>query len=132
MVSPNKWEQLVFLAEEKFGIDNQFSEDFVVSENSRGEKVMGKREAVEFEGPLGKMRLEKITRPRVIDKKVLSRKRIGSGVTVDYIYSDDDPVVELKIYRNRAPQNPVTRSAHNKNREDGEWEEVSPESMGIS
>ncbi|MDA2922956.1 hypothetical protein MYX07_06865, partial [Patescibacteria group bacterium AH-259-L07] len=95
----------------------QFSEDFVVSENSRGEKVMGKREVVEFEGPLGKMRLEKVTRPRVIDKKVLHAKRIGSAVAVDYIYSSDDPVIELTIY---------------KEREDGEWEEVSPESMGIT
>lgn len=116
MVSPSKWEQLVFLAEEKFGIDNQFSKDFVVSENSRGEKVMGKREIVEFSGPLGKMRLEKITRPRVIDKKVLSTKRIGSKVAVDYIYSSEDPVMELKIYKQSG---------------DGEWEEVSPESMGI-
>jgi len=117
MVNPNKWEQLIFLAEENFGIDNQFSEDFVVFENSKGEKVMGKKEIVEFEGPLGKMRLEKTTRPRVIDKKVLSSKRIGSKVAVEYIYSDDEPVVELKIYKKDA---------------DGEWEEVRPESMGIS
>lgn len=116
-MNPNKWEQLIFLAEEKFGIDKQYSQDFVVSESSRGEKVMGKKEIVEFEGPLGKMRLEKTTRPRVIDKKVLSHKRIGSGVAVDYIYSDDEPVVELKIRKESS---------------DGEWEEVSPESMGIT
>lgn len=117
MISPNKWENLVFLAEEKFGIDKRYKEKFEVAETSSGKKIMGEKEIVEFKSPLGRIRLEKVSRPKVIDKKVLHAKRIGSRVAVDFVYSDEEKVVELKIYK----QGP-----------NGAWEEISPETMGIS
>jgi len=116
MISPRKWENLIFLAEEKFGIDKKYKEDFEVSELSSGEKIMGQREIVEFESPLGRIKLEKNSRPKVIDKKVLHTKRIGGRVAVDFVYSDEEKVEELKIYRLK----------------NDEWAEISPEDMGIT
>ena len=98
-MNPSKWENLIFLAEEKFGIDKKYKEDFEVAELSTGEKIMGQRQMIEFEGPLGLIKLEKSSRPKIIDKKVLHTKRIGGRVAIDFVYSDEEKVEELKIYR---------------------------------
>jgi hypothetical protein len=108
-MNPNKWENLIFMAEEKFGLDKKYMEDFEVSELSTGEKIMGQKEIVEFKSPLGRIKLEKTSRPKVIDKKVLHTKRIGGRTAIDFVYSPDERVEELKIY---------------KENKEGEWEEL--------
>lgn len=115
-MNPERWEKIIYQVEEKFGINKRYTEDFEVAQTISGEKIMGKKEIIEFKSPLGQIKLEKISRPRIIDKKVLHSKRIGSQTAVDYLYSDKEEVSQLKIYK----QN------------NGEWEEVSPEMMGIS
>jgi len=60
---------------------------------------MGEVESVEFEAPQGKMKIERIARPKIVDKKVLSTKRIGGKVAIDYVYSDDEKTHEVKLYR---------------------------------
>jgi len=116
-MNPSKWENLIFLAEEKFGIEKKYKEDFEVAELTTGEKIMGQRQIVEFKSSLGWIRLEKSSRPKIIDKKVLHTKRIGGRVAIDFVYSDEEKVEELKIYR----QN-----------EDNQWVEINPEDMGIT
>lgn len=113
-MNPNRWENLIFMAEEKFGIDKQYTEDFEIAELSTGEKIMGQREIVEFKSPLGQIKLEKTSRPKVVDKKVLHTKRIGGRITVDFVYSDKEKIVELKIYKKST---------------NGEWKEISPASL---
>ena len=115
-MNSRKWENLIFTIEEKFGIKKKYNEQFEFAEKHDGEKVMGHKEIVEFEGPLGLMRLEKVSRPRVISKKVLSSRRIGGKVAVDFVYSDTEEVSRFNIY---------------KKEQGGEWEEVRPETMGI-
>lgn len=109
-MNPNKWEELLFKAEEMFGIENKYQEDFVVAETMAGQKIMGLIEIVEFKSPMGRIRLKKTSRPKVIDKKILHTKRIGGKITVDFIYSDQEKVVELKIYKQNS---------------NDEWEEIS-------
>jgi len=116
-MNPSKWENLIFLAEEKFGIEKKYKEEFEVAELSTGEKIIGQRQIVEFESPLGRIKLEKNSRPKIIDKKVLHTKRIGGRVAVDFVYSDEEKVEDLKIYR----QN-----------KDKQWVEIKPEDMGIT
>jgi hypothetical protein len=116
-MNPNKWEQLVFLAEEKLGIDKREKQELEVGELSDGSKIMGTKEIIEFKSPLGKIKMEKITRPKVVDKKVLHTKRIGGRVAVDYVYSPDEKVEEVNIY------------LQNKS---GEWEEIDLEKMGLN
>ena len=116
-MNPSKWENLIFLAEEKFGIDKEYKEEFEVAELFNGEKIIGERQIVEFESPLGQIKLEKTSRPKVIDKKILHTKRIGGRVAVDFVYSDEEKVEELKIYRLD---------------NDNQWVEIKPEDMGIT
>ncbi len=94
-----KWERLIFLIEERCKITARKSEEFEVAKTASGQPIMGQREFIEFESPLGKMKLEKNTRPKVIDKKVLHTKRIGGRVAVDYIYSPEESISEIKVYQ---------------------------------
>ena len=71
------------MAKENFEISNEGEEEIEDIPNS-------KLEFIEFDGPLGKMRLEFITKPKVLDKKTLYSGRIGSDVKVDYVYSEDN------------------------------------------
>lgn len=94
-----KWDNLIFMIEEKFGIKNREKKPEEVNQDAKGESIMGELEIIEFETPTGLMKLERLGRPKVVDKKVLSTKRIGGKVAVDYIYSADEKSYEVKLYR---------------------------------
>lgn len=98
-MNPNKWEEIIYQIEEKFGLNDRRIEDFVVAEKFNGEKIMGQKEIIEFKGPMGKMRLEKVSQPKVLDKRVLTSRRIGGKAAVDYIYSQEEKVEYIKIYK---------------------------------
>jgi len=59
----------------------------------------GTRAWIIFQGPLGKMKLERIAHPRVVGKTVLHSKRIGSSATVEYTYDETDIVGYVKAYK---------------------------------
>lgn len=109
-----KWENLIFMIEEKFGISKRNTRPIEIGQDSQGESIMGEIETIEFKGPNGQMKIERISRPKVIDKKVLSTKRIGGKVAVDYIYSPEEKSYEVKLYRQD---------------EKGEWQEVNVTSL---
>jgi len=56
-------------------------------------------ETIEFNGPLGLMKTEWITRPKVLDKKTTYSNRVGGDVSVEYIYSEDEVTHTFKIYK---------------------------------
>ena len=66
-------------------------------------------EYIIFESPMGKMRLEFIIKPLVLDKKVNYSNRIGSEAKVDYVYSKDEKTHVFMAYK----------------WEDGDWAECS-------
>lgn len=109
-----RWENLIFMIEEKFGILERKKENIEVAKTSQGEIIFGEKESLEFNSPKGRMKVERIARPKIIDKKVLSTKRIGGKVAVDYVYSQEEKTYEIKLYR------------LNKN---NEWEEINFESL---
>ncbi len=71
-------------------------------------------EFIIFQGPLGRMKLEYITKPVVIDKKTIGSRRIGSDTAVEYVYSDTEVSRTFKAYK----------------RENDEWVELEPEAAG--
>ncbi len=72
-------------------------------------------EYIVFDGPMGKIRLEFITKPVVLDKKTTYSKRIGSETKVDYVYSQDEKSSKLMAYK------------WNKKKED--WAEINAKSF---
>lgn len=56
-------------------------------------------EYIVFEGPLGKMRLEYVTKPMILDKKTNYSNRIGSETQIIYDYSETEKTHKLNVYK---------------------------------
>jgi hypothetical protein len=89
---PDKWKDTIGNIKDNFKVLDEGSEHF---DDEGGVDV----EFIEFAGPLGKMRLEFITKPIVLDKKTTYSKRIGSETKVDYVYSPDEKSHKLIAYK---------------------------------
>jgi len=98
-MNPKKWEEIIYLIEEKFGLAKHQTENFLVDETHDGQQIMGQKEIIEFRGPMGQIRVEKISQPKLIDKKVLASRRIGGKSVVDYVYSPEEKSEYIKFYR---------------------------------
>lgn len=86
-----KWEQIRLMAKDKFEILNEVEEE--------GVDGIGKVHIIEFEGPIGRIKLEFVTKPRILDKKTTYSNRIGSDVKVDYVYSEDEETYQLNAFK---------------------------------
>lgn len=91
-MTDEKWLDTISMIKEKFGIIEQSEEELV-------EEGGGTVERIIFNGPLGKMKLERIVHPLVVGKKTTGSKRIGSTTRVDYVFSDTEKVRRLKVYK---------------------------------
>jgi len=91
-MAPDRWEEIKQLVQKNFEVLDSGGEEIEDIPDS-------KLEFIEFKGPLGKMRLEFITKPKVLDKKTLYSGRIGSDVKVEYVYSEDEKVNTFKAYK---------------------------------
>lgn len=97
-MTDEKWQDTIATIKEKFGIIEQSKEEITEEGGGTVEKIV-------FNGPLGKMMLERIVRPLIIGKKTTGSKRIGSWTRVDYIFSDTEKVHKLKVYKWNSNQN---------------------------
>lgn len=92
-MNEDKWKDTVAHIKDNFEVLHTATED--LGEDSGP----GSREVIEFQGPLGKMRLEYITQPLVVDKRTIGSRRIGSDVKIEYKYSDTETVNKLKVFK---------------------------------
>ncbi len=92
-MTEDKWEE----------IKEMVSKNFQVIENEvfelSGDQGEGTREDLVFDGPLGKIKLEMIVKPLVLDKKTHYSKRMGTSAKVDYVTSDTEKVRTLLAYK---------------------------------
>ena len=91
-MSPEKWEKIVGNIKDNFKVEADGKERF---EDEDGLEV----EYIVFAGPLGRIKLEFITRPVIIDKKTKYSNRIGAETVVEYVYSQDEKNHKLKAYK---------------------------------
>ncbi|MFA5967565.1 MAG: hypothetical protein WC805_03620 [Patescibacteria group bacterium] len=89
--------------QEKWGeILDRVQAQFTVLEDTKapGEDEIGEIETLIFTGPLGKIKLLWITRPVVLDKKIIGAHRRGtSSAQYEYIYSPTEITHKLEAYR---------------------------------
>ena len=97
----DKWKDIKAKVLEKFEVVHQ---EELIDEDEHGTK-----EILDFQGPLGLIRLEFSIRDLIIDKHTNYSNRIGSDVQVEYVYSDDEKTYKLKIYQKKG---------------ENEWEEM--------
>ena len=92
-MTEEKWQDIVAKVKDSFELTDHRTEDLPE------ERGPGTVEVIEFKGPLGQMKLERTTQPLVLDKKTIGSRRIGSDMTVEYIYSDTEKVHKFAAYR---------------------------------
>ena len=81
-MTPERWKNTINNIRDKFAIEE---ENTMRLDEEGGIDI----EYVVFNSPLGKIRLEFISKPVVLDKKTTYSRRIGSETKVDYVYSDE-------------------------------------------
>ncbi len=91
-MTKDKWEDIKEMIKNKFTIE---SEKKYPLENVYD----GEAEELIFRSSLGRIKLEFITKPKLLDKKTNYSRRIGSDVKVEYIYSKEEKVNIFKAYK---------------------------------
>lgn len=93
----DKWQEII----------GRIQDDFEVSEHETKELDPGPGtvEYIIFNGPLGKVKLERTTRPLVLGKHGLGSRRIGSQARVEYQYSDTETIHTFRAYKWDGNQN---------------------------
>jgi hypothetical protein len=89
---PEKWQNLIDDIKDKFKVEKEGREHL---DEQGGTDI----EFIIFKGPLGRMKLEFITKPVVLDKKTVYSRRIGSQTNVEYVYSQDEKTHRLTAYK---------------------------------
>lgn len=82
-MTDDKWKDVLDRISERFDILEQGSEPLPEYPN-------GKREFIVFTSPLGKVRLERITKPRTIGERAVTSRRIGGATKVESLYDLHD------------------------------------------
>ena len=90
-MNDDRWYSLVEQIRTKFGLLEEAEHEL--------EHGPGKLELVEFEGPLGRMRLERVTRPVVKERRTHYSKRIGGETSEEFIYEEGEFSHRVTLYR---------------------------------
>ena len=87
-----KWSELLDRVESSFTVEDQGREDLA-------DVPGGYVEFVEFTSPMGKVRLERATTPRVEGTKAAGGSKYGAGSFVEKVYSDTEKVHTFSAWR---------------------------------
>ena len=91
-MTPEKWKDIVGNIKDNLTIEEEGSEHL---DEEGGVDI----EYIVFQGPIGRMRLEFVSKPVVLDKKTIYSRRIGSETKVEYVYSEDEKAYKLTAYK---------------------------------
>jgi hypothetical protein len=90
-MNDEKWEELVTRIENKLKV--------IEKKTTTADEGRTTIERVIFEGPEGRMKLERVSKPLVVDKKFHYSRRIGSQQSVEYVYSPTDKVQRVQLFK---------------------------------
>jgi hypothetical protein len=111
-----QWNNLIDNLELKFG-KLERKHQTAIQTDDIGHEIKNREEWVEFETPMGKMKLSRVTRPMIVDKKVHYTHTGGSKGKVEYILSENEFSHKVTLY--------------NWNKLRNEWQEMELPSGGI-
>jgi len=86
----DKWEQIKALVSDKFDLTDKGEEQI---------DDLSSKEYLEFVKDDQRMKLELIIKPKVVEKKTIYSRRIGSETSEKFIYDETEKVYSLKVYR---------------------------------
>lgn len=97
-MQPDIWEDKKEELKRKFKLTNEQVENNDI-EDDFGVKGEEKKEVLEFESLAGKIKIEYITRPVIIDKKMHYAKTHGGGALVEYVLSQTEFTHKIRAYK---------------------------------
>lgn len=86
-----RWQNLISTIKDKFKVSKEGKEDL--------NPGPGHVEFIECGTPMGKVRLELIVRPKILEKKTYYSNRVGSQTTVEYRYDENEHTLTLRALR---------------------------------
>lgn len=98
-MNDEKWGDVVNLIEQKFEVLDKTKEENPIGDDFGEEKATEKIETIIFNGSLGKIKVERTTRPIILDKKSHYTKRMGTSAQTEIIYSKDEFSHKFKAYK---------------------------------
>jgi len=96
-MNDERWGELKEKLSSRFGeiTENRHEEEH---EDDVGHTATTRFETIEFDSELGHLKIERVTRPKIIDKVAHYHK--GAGVAkVEYIVSDTEKSYKLNVYK---------------------------------
>jgi hypothetical protein len=108
-----KWEELKEETKRKFEVEKIGKEDLTMEVENELIK-QGFAEFMIFNSPLGRIKLSRESRPKVLDKKFIYSHRAGDSARTEYEFSDTELTHKLKVY---------------KSNDDDEWQEIDAETF---
>lgn len=91
-MNDERWKNLRGMILDKFTVEIEEKEEIEDIPN-------GYIEYLVFDGPLGRLKVERKVTPVVIDKKTIYSARAGVAKNVEYIYSDNEFSNKLRVYK---------------------------------
>ncbi len=90
-MNDDRWYDLVERLRSSFGLLREEEEAL--------EHGPGKLERVEFDGPMGRMRLERATRPVVQERRTHYSRRIGGDTSEEFVYAEGEFTHHVTLLR---------------------------------
>ena len=84
-----RWTELVGRIKDTFPVEREFSEPI----------DHGTADGIIFEGPMGRMKLERTQRAAIVGEKATGSNRIGSDVAIQNVYDEDTQIENIRLYR---------------------------------
>ncbi len=96
-MTDDRWQDLKDSIKEKFGILEEGSEPDIMADDV-GNEIKGVREFVVFNGPGGKMKVERTKRPMIIEKKQHYHKTQAGKALTEYVVSDTETTQKTEVF----------------------------------
>ncbi len=109
-MNDDRWGDLVELIDEKYTVDHF---DRRVEKLENNPELTQTIESIEFERDNVKYKIERITSPRIVDKKTHFHQR-GVAARVEYVYDPEETQTKVMFFKQMT---------------DGYWNEISPEDL---
>lgn len=96
----NKWEEITSNIKDNFEIIDERKEDILSKKDDDQKQIIGAKEIIVFNSPnMGRIKLEYIVKPVVLDKKEHYTKRTSTHSTTEYILSDTEFTRRMEAFR---------------------------------
>lgn len=97
-MNDERWQELKDKIEQRFGnFETKITDDFL--EDDLGHKIPQKNERLIFSSPLGKIMIERVSHPKIIDRISHYHKGAG-GSDIEYKVSEDEATHKISVYKN--------------------------------